>query len=139
MQCLSFPESMIMWFTSYLSNLSFTVGVGKEFSSLGKLTCSVPQRSILSPLLCLLDVNICRRPYARNYCYMPMTLAFSSWLKRGGRLQRLGNASSGTKLPLFFHFPVIHNKPHHLPFLNLSNPIIQLHYSNSSIRESPFP
>ena len=57
MKCLSFSESTIMWLTSYLSNRSFIVNVGKEFSSRGKLACYVPQRSILGPLLFLLYAN----------------------------------------------------------------------------------
>ena len=57
MKCLSFAESTIRWFTSYLSNRSFIVSVGKELSSRGKLNCGVPQRSILGPLLFLLYVN----------------------------------------------------------------------------------
>ena len=50
MKCLSFSESTIMWFTSYISNRSFIVSVGKEFSSRAKLTCGVPQGSVLGPL-----------------------------------------------------------------------------------------
>ena len=57
MKCLSFSESTIRWFTSYLSNRSFIVSVGKELSSRGKLNCGVPQGSILGPLLFLLYVN----------------------------------------------------------------------------------
>ena len=57
MKCLSFSESTIRWFTSYLSNRSFIVSVGKELSSRGKLNCGVPQGSILAPLLFLLYVN----------------------------------------------------------------------------------
>ena len=57
MKCLSFSESTIRWFTSYLSNWSFIVSVGKELSSRGKLNCGVPQGSILSPLFFLLYVN----------------------------------------------------------------------------------
>ena len=56
-KCLSFSESTIRWFTSYLSNRSFIVSVGKELSSRGKLNCGVPQGSILGPLLFLLYVN----------------------------------------------------------------------------------
>ena len=57
MKCLSFSESTIRWFTSYLLNRSFIVSVGKELSSRGKLNCGVPQGSILGPLLFLLYVN----------------------------------------------------------------------------------
>ena len=57
MKCLSFSESTIRWFTSYLSNRSFIVSVGKELSSRGKLNSGVPQGSIHGPLLFLLYVN----------------------------------------------------------------------------------
>ena len=57
MSCLGFAGKMIAWFTSYLTNRSFIVNVGKEFSSPGKVSCGIPQGLISGPLLFLLYVN----------------------------------------------------------------------------------
>ena len=56
MNSLSFSESTVICFTSYLNNRSFGVNIGSEYSSPGKLFCGVLQ-SILGPLLSLLYVN----------------------------------------------------------------------------------
>ena len=57
MSCLGFAGKTIAWYMSYLTNRSFILNVGKEFSSPGKLSCGVPQCLILGPLLFLLYVN----------------------------------------------------------------------------------
>ena len=57
MNCLGFSNSKVVWFNSYLTNRSFIVNAGKEYSSPGKMSCGVPQGSILSHPLFLLYVN----------------------------------------------------------------------------------
>ena len=47
MNCLGFSNSTVAWFNSYLTHWSFILNVGKEYSSPGKLSCGVPQGSIL--------------------------------------------------------------------------------------------
>ena len=54
---LRFSAQTIMWFRSYLTNITFLVNVDKSFSDPGKLECGVPQGSILGHLLFLLNVN----------------------------------------------------------------------------------
>ena len=57
MKHLGFADSVIFWFQSSLTNRTFSVNIGKEFSSFGESWCGVPQGSILGPLIFLLYVN----------------------------------------------------------------------------------
>ena len=45
------------WFKSYLSDGAFKININNHFSDLSKISCGVPQGSILCPLLLLLYVN----------------------------------------------------------------------------------
>ena len=51
MNCLGFSISPVAWLNSCLTDRSFIVNIGKEYSSPGKLPCGVPQAFILGPLL----------------------------------------------------------------------------------------
>ena len=57
MKHIDFAVSTIFWLNSYLTNRTFFVNVGKESSLPGKLSCGVPQGSILGLLIILLYVN----------------------------------------------------------------------------------
>ena len=57
MTFLGFSPDTIKWFESYLSDRSFQVSLENSFSNPAKITCGVPQGSILGPLLFLLYVN----------------------------------------------------------------------------------
>ena len=57
MVCLGFSDPTISWFDSYLQDRSFSVNIGKEYSTPGTLSCGAPQGSILGPLTFLMYVD----------------------------------------------------------------------------------
>ena len=57
LHALSFSEKTIAWFKSRLSDRVLNFNIKKHFSDLPKISCGVPQGSILGPLLFLLYVN----------------------------------------------------------------------------------
>ena len=57
LECIGFSNSAILWYRSYLENRTFHVNIENDYSNLGKLSCGVPQGSILGPLIFLIYVN----------------------------------------------------------------------------------
>ena len=54
---IGFSKHTVNWFQSYLSNRSFLVNLGNNFSQPASVSCGVPRGSILGPLLVLIYVN----------------------------------------------------------------------------------
>ena len=61
LKAINFSESTIKWFKSYLSERVFLVNIENNLSGFGKISCGVPQGSILRHLLFLTFVvyDIC--------------------------------------------------------------------------------
>ena len=57
LKAIKFSESTIKWFKSYLSERIFLVNIENKLSDFGKISCRVPQGSILGPLLFQIYVN----------------------------------------------------------------------------------
>ena len=57
MSFLGFTDETIKWYTSYLSNRKFIMGMENANSDKVSITCAVPQVSILGPLLFLIHIN----------------------------------------------------------------------------------
>ena len=53
---IGFAKHTVTWFKSYLSNRSFLVNLGNNFSQPASVSCGVRQGSILRPLLFLIYV-----------------------------------------------------------------------------------
>ena len=57
LKAIRFSEQSIQWFRFYLCGQIFLVKAESKLSNFGKISCGVPQGSILEPLLFLIYVN----------------------------------------------------------------------------------
>ena len=57
LKAIRFSEQSIQWFRSYLCDGIFLVETENKLYDFGKISCGVPQGSILGPLLFLIYVN----------------------------------------------------------------------------------
>ena len=67
MEYLGFSKDAIFWFKSYETNRKIKVNSNKTFLEPRKLSCGVPQGSILGPLLFLLWTSVVCRWYLSNF------------------------------------------------------------------------
>ena len=58
---LGFSKNTVVWFKSYLCERKFQININTSYSSPSNQLCSVPQGSILGPLLFLLYKMTCRK------------------------------------------------------------------------------
>ena len=57
LKVLGFSRGCITWFQPYLSEKIFFISIENQLSDYGRISCGVPQGSILAPLLFFIYVN----------------------------------------------------------------------------------
>ena len=57
LKAMGFSEGCITWFQSYLSERTFFISIENQLSDYRRISCAVPQGSILGPLFFLIYVN----------------------------------------------------------------------------------
>ena len=66
LKAIGFCDDTVNWFHSYLTDQAFLVSIENKYSSISKISCSLPQRSILGPLLFLIYVSDMKQVVSSN-------------------------------------------------------------------------
>ena len=72
LEAISFSGQCIRWFQSYLRERIFFIEIENQLSDYGKVSCDVPQGSVLGPLLFLIYVNNMPQTVKSNIFFMLM-------------------------------------------------------------------
>ena len=65
---MNFSEGYITWFQSYFSERIFVISKENQLSEYGRISCNLPQGSILRPFLFLIYVNDMPQAVKLNLC-----------------------------------------------------------------------
>ena len=71
LKVIGFCDDTVNWFHLYLTDRAFLVSIENKYSTISKISCGVPQESILGPLLSLIYFNDMKQdllPYADDSC-----------------------------------------------------------------------
>ena len=88
LKTIKFSKSNIKWFKSYLSERIFLVNIENKLSDFGKISCGVPQGSILGLLLFLIYVNDCRKHQHQLCFYMQILYQHKDIVQMEKRLNK---------------------------------------------------
>ena len=66
LKAIGFCDDTVNWFHSYLTDLAFLVSIENKYSSISKISCGVPQGSILGTLVFLIYVNDMKQAVSSN-------------------------------------------------------------------------
>ena len=66
LKAIGFCDDTVNWFHSYLTDRAFLVSIENKYSSISKISCGVPQGSILGLLLFLIDFKDMKQAVLRS-------------------------------------------------------------------------
>ena len=98
LKAIGFCDDTVNWFHSYLTDRAFLVSIENKYSSISKISCGVPQGSILGPLLFLIYVNDMKQAVSSDLLLYADTLALSFNINMSSKLKNFRTMISVTSV-----------------------------------------